>query len=138
MDDREKLAGIGGLVLDHRRMLQMLADGRVAAAIAGEAVGQEMGPGGDVPFEKGTELGARRGRQHGDPGVAGEEPVLALHRMPVLSLVVLWCWHLLDGGDDQALVGVGRAAPATGRIAAAADEGLVRLEKAAQRAGGVL
>jgi hypothetical protein len=61
--------------------------------------------------------------------------VLALHRMPVLSLVVLWCWHLLDGGDDQAPVGVGRAAPAVGRIAAAPDEGFVRLEKSAQRAG---
>ena len=38
------------------------------------------------------------------------------------------CRHLLDGGDDQALVGAGRAAAAACRIAAAADEGLIRLE----------
>src|SRR6266699_151550 len=94
------------------------------------------------------ELGARRGRQHGDPGVAGEEAVLALHRVPVLSLLVLWGRHLLDvglqptdlfrGGDDQALVGAGRAASATRRSAAAADEGLIRLQKAAQRTGRIL
>ncbi len=56
----------------------------------------------------------------------------------VLSLLVLRCWHLLDGGDDQALDGVVRASPATGRITPAADEGLVRLEEAAQRTGRVL
>ena len=39
MDDREELAGIGALVLDHRRVLQMIAEGGVAAAIAGEPVG---------------------------------------------------------------------------------------------------
>jgi hypothetical protein len=83
--------------------------------------------------QKGAEFGARRGRQHGDPGVAGEEAVLALHRVPVLARLVLWCRHLLDGGDDQALVGAGRAASATGRIAATTDEGLIRLQKAAQR-----
>jgi hypothetical protein len=97
-----------------------------------------MRPSRDISGQKGAELSARRGRQHGDPGVAGEEPVLALHRMPVLSRLVLWCRHLLDGGDDQALVGAGRAATATGRIAAAADEGLIRLEKAAQRTGRIL
>src|SRR5580692_6535314 len=58
--------------------------------------------------------------------------------MAVFSLLVLWRWHLLDRGDDQALVGAGRAASGTGRIAAAADEGLVRLEKAAQRTGRIL
>src|ERR1700686_1408681 len=56
----------------------------------------------------------------------------------MLSRLVLWCRHLLDGGDDQALVGAGRATTATGRIAAAADEGLIRLEKAAQRTGQIL
>jgi hypothetical protein len=52
--------------------------------------------------------------------------------MPVFSVPVLRRRHLLDGGDDQALVRVGRAASATGRIAAAANESLIRLQKAAQ------
>jgi hypothetical protein len=133
-----KLAGIGAVVLGHRGVLQMLAKGGIAAAIGGEPVGQEMGPSCNIRLEEGAKFGARRGRQHGDPGVAGEEAVLALDRVPVLARVVLWCRHLLDCGDDQALVGAGRAAAATGRIAAAADEGLIRLEKAAQWTGRIL
>src|SRR5437588_2773422 len=138
MDDREELAGIGALVLDHRRVLQMLGEGGIAAAITREPVGQEMGPGCDIFFEKGAELGTRCGRQHGDAAVAGEEPVLTLHGMSVFAFLVLRRRHLLDGGDDQALVRVGRAASATCRIAPAADEGLVRLEEAAQRTGRIL
>jgi hypothetical protein len=60
------------------------------------------------------------------------------HGVPVLSLAVLRCRHLLDGGDNQALVGVLGAAAGTGRIAATADEGLVRFEKTVQRVGRVL
>jgi hypothetical protein len=48
VDDREELAGIGAVVLDHRGVLQMLVEGGLAAAIAGEPVGQEMRPGGDI------------------------------------------------------------------------------------------
>src|ERR1700694_436487 len=118
MDDREELAGIGSFALDHWRVLQMLAEAGVATAIAGKPVGQEMGLGRDVRLEEGAEFGARRGRQHGNPGVAGEEPVLTLHGMAVLSLLVLLCRHLLDRGDDQALVRAGRAASATWPIAA--------------------
>src|SRR3984893_16493836 len=100
--------------------------------------GQEMGPGHDVRLEEGAEFGTRRRWQHGDPGVAGEEPVLTLHGMAVFSLLVLWRRHLLDRGDDQALVRVGRAASGTCRIAAAADEGLIRIEEPAQRTGRIL
>lgn len=57
--------------------------------------------------------------------------------MAVLSLVVFWWRHLLDGGDDQALVGAPSPA-ATDRVAAAADEGLIGFEKAMQRARRVL
>src|SRR5439155_333267 len=128
VDDREELAGIGGFVLHHRRVLQMLAEGGLAAAIAGEPVGQQMGPGRDIGLEEGTEFAAGRGRQNRNPGVAGEEPVLPLHRMPVFCVLSLRRRHLLDGGDDQALVGVGRAAPQTGGIPPAAESGLVRLE----------
>src|SRR5438552_2131939 len=78
-------------------------------------------------------LGTRRGRQHRDAGVAGEEPVLALHRMAVFAVLVLRRRDFLDGGGDQALVRVGRAASATGRTASTANEGLIRLEEAAQR-----
>jgi hypothetical protein len=63
MDDREELAGIGCCALDHRRVLQMLAEASVAAAIAGKPVGQEMGLGCNVRLEEGAEFGARRGRQ---------------------------------------------------------------------------
>src|SRR3984893_256700 len=89
MDDREEFAGIGFFALDHRRVLQMLVETGVAAAIAGKPVGQEMGPRHDVRLEEGAEFGTRRGWQHGDPGVAGEEPVLTLHGMAVFSLLVL-------------------------------------------------
>ena len=47
MDDQEERAGIGAFVLDHRGVLQMLAEAGLAAAIAGEPVGQEMAPGRD-------------------------------------------------------------------------------------------
>src|SRR6266851_4100700 len=137
MDDREELAGIDSFALDHRRVLQMLAEAGVAAAIAGKPVGQEMGPGRNVRLEEGAEFGARRGRQHGDPGVAGEEPVLTLHGVAVFSFLVLRRRHLLHRGDNQALVRVDRAASGTCRIASAADEGLVRLEEPAQQSGGV-
>src|ERR1700731_2005717 len=62
MDDREERAGIGGFALDHRRVLQMLAEAGVTTAIAGKPVGQEMGLGCNVRLEKGAEFGARRGR----------------------------------------------------------------------------
>ena len=42
----------------------------------------------------------------------------------VNAIAKLWCRHLLDGGDDQALAGARLVAPTTCRIAAAADEGL--------------
>jgi len=138
MDDREEGAGIGARVLDDRRVLQMLAEIGVVAVIAGKPVGQQMGLGCDIRLEKATQFSARRGRQHGDAGVAGKKAVLTLDGMPVLSLAVLRRRHLLDGGNDQALIGVLRAAAGTGGIATAADEGLVGFEKAVQRAGRVL
>src|SRR5438105_1203207 len=61
VDDREELAGIGAVVLDHRGVLQMLAEGGVAAAIAGKPVGQQMRIGGDIGFEEGPQLGPGRG-----------------------------------------------------------------------------
>src|SRR5437764_13133983 len=76
VDDREEGAGIGGFVLDHWRVLQMLAESGVAAAITREPVGQEMRPGRDTLFEEGAEFGTPRGRQHRDAAVTGEEPVL--------------------------------------------------------------
>src|SRR5258708_28398653 len=131
MDDREELAGIGSFALDYRRVLQMLAEAGIAAAIAGEPVGQEMGLGRDVRFEEGAEFGAGRGGQPGDPGVAGEEPVLPLDGVPVLSLLVLRSRHLLDRGDDQALVGVVGASPPTGRLPPAPAGGPLPLEETA-------
>ena len=64
--------------------------------------------------------------------------MLTLHGMAVFSLLVLWRRHLLDRGDDQALVRAGRAACGTCRIAAAADKGLIRLEEPAQRTGRII
>ena len=78
----------------------MLAEIGVAAAIAGKPVGQQMRMGGDIGLEKGAEFGTRGGRQHGDAGIAGEEAVLTLQGVPVLSLLVLRRRHLLDGGGD--------------------------------------
>src|SRR5690349_14718542 len=110
----------------------MLGEGGVAAAITRDPSVSGWDPAATFVFEEGTELDRRRGRQHRDTGVAGEEPVLPLDGIPVFSVPVLRRRHLLDGGDDQALVRVGRAASATGRIAAAANESLIRLQKAAQ------
>jgi hypothetical protein len=138
MDDREELAGVGAFVLDHGRVPEVLAEGGITAAISREPVGQEVRLGLDIRPEEGAEFGARRGRQHGDPRVAGKEPVLTLDGMPVFSFLVLRRRHLLDGGDDQALVGVSGASSATCRIAPATDKGLVRLEEAVQPMGGIL
>src|SRR6516225_2220720 len=138
MDDREELAGLGALVLDHRGVPQVPAEIGVLTAIAGKAVGQELRIGRDICFEEGAKLGSGGGRQHSDAGVAGKEPVLTLDRMAMLALPVLRCRHLLDGGDDQALIGVLGAAAAAGRIAAAADEGFVGFQKAAQRTRRIL
>src|SRR5262245_7518382 len=66
VDDREEVAGIGAVVLDHRRVLEMLGEIGVTAAIAGKPVGQQMRIGGDIGFEKGPQFGPRRRRQHGD------------------------------------------------------------------------
>src|SRR5712671_3472027 len=74
----------------HRGVLQMLAEGGVAAAIAGKPVGQQMRIGGDIGFEEGPQLGPGRGRQHGDARIAGEEPVLAPDGVPMLSAPVLF------------------------------------------------
>jgi hypothetical protein len=74
MNDREERAGIGAVVLDHRRVLQMLAEGGIAAAIAGEPVGQEMRPGRDITPQKGAELGARRGRQPAIRALPAKKP----------------------------------------------------------------
>src|SRR5437899_7977469 len=122
MDDREEFASVGAFVLDDGGVPEVFAEGGIAAAIAGEPVGQEVRLGLDIRLEEGAEFGAGGGRQHGDPRVAGKEPVLPLDGVPVFSLPVLWRRHLLDGGNDQALVAVGRAATGTGPIAAAADE----------------
>src|ERR1700720_2241096 len=53
VDDREELAGIGAVVLDHRGVLQILTEIGVAAAIAGKPVGQQMRIGGDIGVEEG-------------------------------------------------------------------------------------
>ena len=56
MDDWEEGARIGGFVLDYWRVLEMLGEGGVAAAITREPVGQQMRPGRDTLFEEGAEL----------------------------------------------------------------------------------
>ena len=69
-------------------MLQMLVEGGVAAAVA-ENPSRSAGvlrPSRDISGQKGAELSARRGRQHGDPGGAGVEAGVALDRMPVFAL----------------------------------------------------
>jgi hypothetical protein len=63
-------------------VFQILAE--IGAAIAGKPVGQQMRIGGDIGFEEGSQFGPRRRRQHGDAGVTGEEPVLALDGVPML------------------------------------------------------
>src|SRR4051794_24294804 len=52
MDDWEEGAGIGGFVLNHWRVLQMLGEGGIAAAITREPVGQQTGPGRELSFRK--------------------------------------------------------------------------------------
>src|SRR5512132_1238600 len=91
----------------------------VVAAIAGKSVGQQMRIGGDIGFKKGAQLGARRGRQHGDACIAGEEPMLTLDGVPMFSAPVLRRRHLFDRSDDQAFVGVGGDATGACRVAAA-------------------
>ena len=132
-DDREELAGIGAVALDHRGVLQMSSEIGLAATIAGKSIGQQMPIGGDIGFKEDPQFGPGRSRQHGDPGIAGKEPMLALDGVPMLSASVLWRRHLFDRSDDQALVGVGCAATGTGRVAATTDEGFVRFQEAVQQ-----
>src|SRR4029077_4801707 len=98
-------------------VFQILAEIGVAAAIAGKPVGQQTRIGGDVGFNKDPQFGPGRRRQHGDAGITGEEPVLALDGVPMLSAPVLRRRHLFDGSDDQAFVGVGGAATGACRVA---------------------
>ena len=70
-------------------MFQIIAEIGVAAAITGKAIGQQMRFGGDVGFQEGSQFGPGRGRQYGDAGIAGKEPVLALDGVPMLSTPVL-------------------------------------------------
>ena len=86
VNDREEFAGIGAVVLDHRGVFQIVAE--IGAAIAGKPVGQQMRIGGDIGFEEGCQFGPRRRRQHGDAGVTGEEPVLALDGVAMLCVPV--------------------------------------------------
>src|SRR2546423_14712386 len=76
MDDWEEGAGIGGFVLNHWRVLQMLGGGGIAAAITPEPLGQQTGPRRDIVFLEGPELDRRRGRQHPDAGGARQESAL--------------------------------------------------------------
>ena len=62
MDDREELGGVGARVLDHRGVLQMLAEIGVATAIAGKPVCQQMGIRRHTRLEKGAEFGAGGGQ----------------------------------------------------------------------------
>ena len=56
VDDREELAGIGAVVLDHRGVLQILAE--IDAAIAGKPIGQQMRICRDIGFKESAQLGA--------------------------------------------------------------------------------
>ena len=78
VDGREERADIGAVRPGPPGCASMLVEGGIAAAIAGEPVGQEMRPGRDISGQN----GAGRGRRHGDPGVAGKTAVLALDRAP--------------------------------------------------------
>jgi hypothetical protein len=98
MADREELAGIGAHALDHRGMLQILAE--IGAAIAGKPIGQQMRIGGDIGFKKGPQFGTGGCRQHGDAGITGNEPVLALDGVAVFAAIVLRRRYLLYSSDD--------------------------------------
>ena len=91
-----------------------------------------------MAFKKDPQFGPGRRRQHGDARITGEEPVLALDGVPMLSAPVLRRRHLFDGSDDQAFVGVGGAATGACRVAATTNEGLVRFQKAVQRTRRIL
>jgi hypothetical protein len=66
-----------------------------------------------------------------------KKPCWRLTACPCLPFLFFGAGNALDGGDDEAFVGALRAASATARIGAAADEGLFRLQKAAQRTGRI-
>ena len=96
VDDREEFGGIGAVALDHRGVFQILAETGVAAAITGKPVGQQMRIGRHICFKKDPQFGPARRRQHGDAGITGEEPVLALDGVAMFSAPVLRRRHLFD------------------------------------------
>src|SRR5208337_3753284 len=77
MDDREELAGVGTAVLDHRGVLEVLAEAGIAAAIAGEPVGQEVRLGCD-PRLRGGRLLALRKAPSSAPVADGSTAIRAL------------------------------------------------------------
>jgi hypothetical protein len=52
VDDQEEFASVGRRVLDHRRMLQMLAEIGVATAIAGKPISQQVRPAARLALRK--------------------------------------------------------------------------------------
>src|SRR3984893_18335301 len=82
MDDWEERASVGAFVLDHGGVPEVFAEGGIAAAIAGEPVGQEVRLGLDIRLEEGAEFGAGGGRQHGDPRLPAKNPCWRLTACP--------------------------------------------------------
>jgi hypothetical protein len=87
-------------------VFQIIAEIGVAAAIAGKPVGQQARIGGDIRFKKGPQFGPRRRRQHGDSGITGEQPVLALDGVPMLPAPVLRHRSLATAATTRLLSGL--------------------------------
>jgi hypothetical protein len=109
-------------------MREVIAQGGVLSLIGAETISQEVGPRLDVGIQEAPQFRAGGGRQDSDPGGACVEAVLALYGMAMLSALGLRSRNLFNGGDDEALVRIIRAASRTGRITTPADEGLVGLD----------
>ena len=113
----------------------MLVEGGVVAAIAGKAVAQQMRVGRDIRLRKGAEFGPGRAGNTAIRTSPAKKPCCRLTACPCLPVLFFGAGTFSTAATTRLLSGCwccGR----TGRIAAATDEGLVRLEQAAQRMTG--
>ena len=93
--------------MDDRGMLEMNAEGGVAALVSPEVVGQQMRLGGNIKFEEGAKFGGGDLWQDGNLDAPCTRAVLACRSF---AAIVPECQHLRNGGDKQALIWTSPAA----------------------------
>jgi hypothetical protein len=70
-----------------------------------------MGPGRDIVFEEGAELGTPGGRQHGDAGVAAKKPCWRFTACPCFPFLFCGAGTFSTAATTKLLSGLAVGAP---------------------------